>query len=40
MKRARYVLNAPAPYNGQVHWSGGIVLIAVRATGPWTISIG
>jgi hypothetical protein len=36
---ASYILNAPAPYNGQLHWAGGTVLIAVRTTGPWTISI-
>ena len=36
---AGYILSAPAPYNGQLHWSGGTVLITVRTIGAWSISI-
>lgn len=36
---AGYILSAPAPYNGQLHWSSGTAVISVRATGAWSISI-
>jgi hypothetical protein len=37
--RATDLIRATAPWTGQVHWPAGLGLVAVTATGPWSISI-